>query len=62
MICPYNHMQTEQAYQDTYEYDDDGKQVMHQNKLLEKRKFGECKKENCAVWHDGKCYYNGDPK
>ena len=59
MICPFNHMLIDQATQDTYEYDDDGRTVFHSNKLIEKRQYGECAKEDCGVWRDGKCWYNG---
>ena len=60
MICPYNHLQVKQVLQDSYDYDEDGKNTVHTNVLSESRQCGECAQEQCAVWYDGKCHYYGD--
>lgn len=57
MICPYNHTKIEQVSQDTYEYNKAGWTTFHQNKMIEKRRYAPCKKDDCAVWVDGKCRY-----
>lgn len=58
MICPYNHMKINQVEQDTYEYDTDGRVTFHQHTLSEGRKFGECAEKGCALYRNGKCFYN----
>jgi hypothetical protein len=58
MICPYNHMKVEQVTQETWDYDADGRKTFHENKLIESRRFGECRESDCAMWRNGKCCYN----
>lgn len=59
MICPFNHIHSEQVNQNVYEYDVDGRNTFHEHVFVEDRAFAECEKENCGVWRDGKCWYNG---
>ena len=58
MICPYNHMKIEQVTQDRYEYNTDGMVTLHENKLIESRKYGDCLQANCGAYRNGKCVYN----
>jgi hypothetical protein len=57
MICPYSYEKTETVLQDTYEYNEEGQTVIHQQKTVESRFFAECREEKCAVYEDGKCLY-----
>ena len=57
MKCPYT-CNVEQANENTYEFDEEGHNTHHEHKLVEKRQFVECLKEECAVWQDEKCNYN----
>ena len=38
-------------------YDDDGKTTVSTDILIEQQTPNSCKKEECAVWHDGRCQY-----
>ena len=56
MICPYL-FTVKQIYKKSYEYDDDGKTTVNTDILIEQQVPNSCGKEECAVWHDGRCQY-----
>lgn len=56
MVCPYL-FTVKQIYKKSYEYDDDGKTTVSTDILIEQQTPNSCKKEECAVWHDGRCQY-----
>ena len=58
MKCPYA-CDIEQVNQDSYEYDDDSRNTFHEHKLVEHRTYINCLQEECTVFYDGKCHYNG---
>lgn len=59
MTCPYNCSTITQVTQCRYEYDEEGRNEFYEIKLVEDKEYLECKEENCAVWYDGRCHYNG---
>lgn len=56
MKCPYT-TDTEQVNQTNYEYDDDGKTIFYEHKMVEHQTYIECLKEECGAYNDGRCRY-----
>jgi hypothetical protein len=57
MKCPYV-VNIQQTNVNKYEYDEDGKQTIHNHRLVEVRTFVECVKEDCGAYQNSKCCYN----
>lgn len=57
MKCPYN-INIVQVVQATIEYNDDGKEISSERKLIENRPFIDCIQTECGAWQGGKCTYN----
>jgi hypothetical protein len=55
MLCPYNTVSHIQENKNIY--DENG----YVEKVIVKEVWGnsQCLKENCAVWSEGRCRYNG---
>ena len=62
MICPYNYKTeiTSIQWSDEPENPDEGK--AGDQSSITTYNMMECEKENCAVWYDGACHYNGKQK
>lgn len=59
MICPYNKKSevTTIQWHDDPEEAENGQDGMQSGATT--YMMMECQKENCAVWYDGTCHYNG---
>lgn len=56
MKCPYA-VTRKEINQTEMEYDENGNQIFYSEVRNNKAEFINCEKENCGVWHDGKCCY-----
>lgn len=56
MVCPYIVKEEVTVKQDTEADGDGGAQSL----MMTEYKYLLCQQENCAVWYDGRCHYNGD--
>ena len=52
--CPYI-FEIEQANQNSYEYDEDGKQTVHTHKLIEAQRPAPCRGKECGAYSFGRC-------
>lgn len=59
MICPYA-CNLEEVTQSTFDYDEEGRQSMHQIKVVQKRIYVPCAEEDCGMWRDGGCARRND--
>ena len=55
--CPYVFNRIEQVNQNRHEYDDDGREIFNEHKMIESRVLLDCLKEDCGVYVDGRCGY-----
>lgn len=56
MVCPYIVKEEVTVTQNTEPTDDEGAQSL----MMTTYKYLLCQQENCAVWRDGVCCYNGN--
>lgn len=59
MIFPYITPNIIQTDINSYTYNLDGQCDKHIHRLLESHRYMECLKDDCAVWRNGQCTYNG---
>ncbi|MPN52721.1 hypothetical protein SDC9_200383 [bioreactor metagenome] len=58
MTCPYA-ASRKIITQTTFEYDEDGNQIVQQTVETNTAEFLKCEKEQCGAWRDGRCRYRG---
>ena len=56
MICPFVCNITE-VTQLRMEYDDDRNETFRETKLIQKKNYLKCHKEECGMYWDGRCHY-----
>ena len=61
MICPYI-CHVIQTNQNCYEYDEYGRNTLHEHILAEQKVPLTCAKQDCGAWHDGRCAYEAGVK
>lgn len=59
MICPYNYKTEMTSIQWSREPDNPDEGQTGDQSSITTYNMMECQKENCAVWYDGTCHYNG---
>lgn len=61
MKCPYKQNKAIQTTSSEYDLTNEDTGICKgvAQVLVEKYIYCECIKEECAVWYDGKCHYNG---
>lgn len=57
IFCPYA-VNRQEIVNQRSSVDEDGKTVLAQQ-IVNKASFVECQRENCGVFYDGRCHYNG---
>ena len=58
-LCPYA-CNVVQVNQDSYTYNEYGRNTFHEHILNETKNFVPCQEERCGAWHDGRCRYCGE--